>query len=178
MEENSRCNTHPFNRKRPDLWTTVIGVYLPCADLGTETYCEHLIELERIISDNQRLGPVVIMGDFNAHLGALGGERGVDDPNQQGLLLHQLLTRCNLYVVSLSLLATGPQYTFQNSVTQTTVDYILASQDAFHYIQQCFTHMPAALNYSDHLPITMMLRPSSCHHWDSRSTAQEESQLV
>ena len=98
------------------------------------------------------------MGDFNAHLGALGGERGVGDPNQQGLLLHQLLTRCNLYVVSLSLLATGPQYTFQNSVTQTTVDYILASQDASHYIQQCFTHMPAALNCSDHLSITMMLR--------------------
>ena len=34
-------------------------VYLPCADLGTETYCEHIIELERIISDHQRLGPVV-----------------------------------------------------------------------------------------------------------------------
>ena len=49
------------------IMTTVIGVYLPCADLGTETYCEHLIELERIISDHQRLGPVVIMGDFNAH---------------------------------------------------------------------------------------------------------------
>ena len=110
--------------KSPDneFITTVIGVYLPCADLGTETYCEYLIELERIISDHQHLGPVVIMGDFIAHLGAIGGERGVGDPNQQGLLLHQLLTRCNLYVVSLSLLATGPQYTFQNSVTQTTVD--------------------------------------------------------
>ena len=121
----------------------------------TETYCEHLIELERIISDHQRLGPV----SSSNHGGYLGGERGVGDPNQQGLLLHQLLTRCNLYVVSLSLLATGPQYTFQNSVTQTTVDYILASQDASHYIQQCFIHMPASLNCSDHLPITMMLRP-------------------
>ena len=81
------------------------------------------------------------------HLLILGAhaQRGFTSGNQQGLLLHQLLTRCNLYVVSLSLLATGPQYTFQNSVTQTTVDYILASQDASHYIQQCFTHMPAAL---------------------------------
>ena len=53
-----------------------------------ERYSEHLIELERVISEHQHYGPVVIMGDFNAHLGTLGGVR---EPNQQGILLHQLL---------------------------------------------------------------------------------------
>ena len=29
--------------------------------------------------------PMIIMGDFNAHLGVLGGVRGQGDPNVQGL---------------------------------------------------------------------------------------------
>ena len=140
---------------------SVIGVYLPCADLGIEYYCEHLMELERLISDQQQQGPVIVMGDFNAHLGTLGGCRGVGDPNQQGMLLQQLITRCNLYAVSLSSLATGPQYTFKSGISQTTVDYILASHDSSHYVQKCCIHPPAPLNCSDHLPISVLLR--CCH---------------
>ena len=77
---------------------------------------------------------LIIMVDFNVHLGTLGGKRGVGQPNQQGILLHQLITRCNLYTVSLSSLSQGPQYTFQNSVSQTTVDYVLANHNATEYI--------------------------------------------
>ena len=139
----------------------VFGVYLPCADMGIECYCEHLVELESLISESQRHGPVMIVGDFNAHLGCLGGVRGHGNPNQQGILLHQLLVRCNLYAVSLSALSQGPQYTFWNSETRTTVDYIIASHDASNYIQHCFTHPPAPLNNSDHLPITVELRVPS-----------------
>ena len=67
---------------------TIIGVYLPCADSGLKFYSEHLIELERVISEHQQHGPVVIMVDFNAHLctmggvrGTMGGVRGVGGPN-------------------------------------------------------------------------------------------------
>ena len=70
---------------------TVLCVYLPCSDMGMECYSEHL---ENLISESERLGPIVIIGDFNAHLGKLGGVRGQGNPNQQGTLLHQLLVRC------------------------------------------------------------------------------------
>ena len=83
----------------------VFGVYLPCSYTGMEHYSEYLIELERTISEQQHHGPVVIMGDFNAHLGTLEGVRGTGQPNQQGLLLQQLITRCNLYVLSLASLS-------------------------------------------------------------------------
>ena len=136
---------------------TILGVYLPCADLGLETYCEHLAELESLISEGQRLGPVLIAGDFNAHLGPLGGIRGQGSPNQQGVLLKQLLDRCELHAVSLSSLSEGPSYTFWNSEVQTTVDYIIASYEASHFIQHCFTHELSPLNCSDHLPITTVL---------------------
>lgn len=83
---------------------TILGVYLPCAGQGLETYCEHLIELERLVSEGQRLGPVLIAGDFNAHLGPLGGTRGQDNPNQEGIILKQLLDRCELYQRCITLL--------------------------------------------------------------------------
>ena len=136
---------------------TTLGVYLPCADLGLETYCEHLVELESLILEGQRLGPVLIAGDFNAHLGPLGGVRGQGIPNQQGVLLKQLLDRCELHAVSLSSLSEGPLYTFCNSEVQTTVDYIIATYEASHCIQHCFMHELSPLKCSDHLPITTVL---------------------
>ena len=54
------------------LLVSVIGVYMPCSDQGLKCYRDHLIELERVISEFSLLGPVVILGDFNAHLGSLG----------------------------------------------------------------------------------------------------------
>ena len=122
-------------------------------------------ELERVVSEHQHSGPVVIMGDFNARLGVLGGVRGIGEPNQQWVHLHQFITRCNLYAVS------RPQYTFQNSLSQTTVDYILVSHDTTEYMLQCFTHDHAPLNNSDHLPITATLQ-------FSHSTAIPQEQLT
>ena len=47
---------------------SVIGVYLPCLDLGVDCYREHMKELERVVSESRLLGPVTVLGDFNAHL--------------------------------------------------------------------------------------------------------------
>ena len=69
---------------------TVIGVYLPCADQGMECYTNHLIELERIINESSVLGKVIVLGDFNAHLGTLGGVRGRGPANTQGVLVSEL----------------------------------------------------------------------------------------
>ena len=126
--------------------------------MGMECYSEHLIELEWVVSEHQPHGPVIVMGDFNAHLGTLGGERGMGQPNQQGILLHQLITRCSLYAVSQASLSQGPLYTFQNSVSQTTVDYVLTSHNVTEYIRHCYTHDTSPQNTSDHLPITAVLQ--------------------
>ena len=48
---------------------SVIGVYLPCLDQGVDCYRDHLVELERVISESELQGPVMVLGDFNAHLG-------------------------------------------------------------------------------------------------------------
>ena len=48
---------------------SVIGVYLPCLDQGVDCYREHLVEFEHVISESELHGPVMVLGDFNAHLG-------------------------------------------------------------------------------------------------------------
>ena len=65
-------------------------------DQGMDIFREHSVEFERVISELELLGPVVVTGDFNAHLGKLGGSRGAGDVNMQGVLLHKMMGRCNL----------------------------------------------------------------------------------
>ena len=65
---------------------SVFGVYLPCLDQGLEPFRECLQELEGLITESQLHGPVVVMGDFNAHLGSAGNREGM---NSQGHLFRE-----------------------------------------------------------------------------------------
>ena len=94
-------------------WLSIIGVYLPCLDLGVDLHRQSLIELERIISISEHLGPTVIAGDFNAHLGSHWGPRGSPTTNARGVLVGELLERCHLHTVSLNAITTGPQCTYR-----------------------------------------------------------------
>ena len=60
-------------------------------------------------------------------------------------------------MVSLSSISEGPQYTFWNSQSQTSVDYIIGCLQASQFINCCFTHDLSPLNTSDHLPISTVL---------------------
>ena len=83
-------------------WLSIIGVYLLCLNLGMGLHRETLIELERIITVLKHLGPTVIAGDFNAHLGLLWGHRGNTTTNIRRVLVGELLERCHLHTVSLN----------------------------------------------------------------------------
>ena len=77
----------------PRSMVSVIGVYLPCLDQGLECYRQHLHKLERVISESSLLGCVMVLGDFNAHLGLLDGGRGRGDPNLQGVMVNEVMAR-------------------------------------------------------------------------------------
>ena len=99
--------------RKADAWLSITGVYLPCLNVGNRST---LIELERVISESAHMGPVIIAGDFNAHLGSMWGPRAHRSPNVQGILLGELLDRENLHAVSLSEFATGPSHTYCSGV--------------------------------------------------------------
>ena len=52
-----------------------------------QVFCDHL---ELLVTKAQQCGLVVVLGDFNAHLGRLGGVCGSSgSPNPLGLLVQE-----------------------------------------------------------------------------------------
>ena len=41
---------------------TIIGVYMPCSNKGIECYRQHMLELERVISESSLVGTVITLG--------------------------------------------------------------------------------------------------------------------
>ena len=97
-------------------------------------------------------------GDFNAHL---GGEAG-GEQNLQGVLLQEVLDRCDLSAVCQGAAASGPAYTCCSSDARTTVDYILMDIEAALMMVSCRTHPMEDLNTSDHLPLTVSVSHDAC----------------
>lgn len=120
---------------------TVIGGYLPCLDQGVDCYRDHLVELERVISDAQQIGSVCVLSDFNAHL-HVGGVRCASEQNLQGVLLQEVLERCDLSAVSMGALASGPSYTYCSGEARTTVDYILMHGRGLCFYDGRLLHTP------------------------------------
>lgn len=79
---------------------SILSVYMPCLDLGLDCYSQHLIELERVISECDELGLVIVLGDFNAHLTSASR-------NVQRVLLQEVMD------LSAGCLAVGPNYILQ-----------------------------------------------------------------
>ena len=78
------------------------------SDGNTDEYQSCLSDLEEVLNTLPRSQPVVIAGDFNAHLGRLGGPKCNDTPNAQGRALKDLIDRNNLFVASLGEDTGGP----------------------------------------------------------------------
>ena len=140
----------------------VIGVYLPTTNSPTDEYHHCLHTIENLINRHQDM-PVIVAGEFNAHIGTRGGPRGSGDTNNQGSLLLEMISNNDLYVSSLSCISTGPLYTFFRENTMTTTDYIIV--DALHssMVSECSTLELHPLNSSDHLPLSIHLSvPTIC----------------
>ncbi len=119
-------------------------------------------------------GPVLVTGDFNGHLGSLGGTRGCGNPNTPGLTLKDFIDRNSLFVASLGETASGPVHTYSHGPTQTTIDYVLVNDACSFLTETCFTHEEHPLNTSDHLPVTTTLRIPS----DTTSAGTESKERI
>ena len=85
------------------------------------------------MSETRLLGPVTVLGDFNAHL-------EVGKQNLQGVLLQEVMERCELSAVSMGAMASGPAYTFCGGEVRSTVDFVLMDVEAASMISSCTTH--------------------------------------
>ena len=99
-----------LTHRRSGTTLTVIGVYLPCQDLGMDFYCTGLTELEELVIESIELGPTMVAGDYNAHLGSLVDPLGRENTNAQDYHLHQHI-KYDIVVASLLESAYSPPYT-------------------------------------------------------------------
>ena len=91
---------------------SIVGVYLPTTDSPIEVFKEYLQDLENVVNSLQADGPVLIMGDFNAHISSTMYSRGNKNSNTQGDLLSDMMVRTDHYAVSLCKPTVGPNFTF------------------------------------------------------------------
>ena len=78
--------------------------------------------VEHAVSQFTDDGPLLVVGDFNAHLGS----KDPDTPqtcNPRGRQWLSLIDSLSLHNVSLSSLSTGPSYTYTSGGHTTTIDY-------------------------------------------------------
>ena len=130
----------------------VICVYLPSTDHSDSEFRAYVNDLASLIGALEASGPIIILGDLNAHL---------DDRsscNTRRNLLLDTICSCDLFDVSSSSISSGPGYTYFSGGNKTTVDYILANKSISHLITNCYTHIHHDLNFSDHLPLSVVLR--------------------
>ena len=118
---------------------SLISVYLPSTDHPLDEFEEYLNELVFVYIALQAEGPVVLLGDFNAH---------PNHPmNHQGSLLHDAITHSDLPVPSTSCTSTGSRNTFFSGLNRTVVDYILMDASLCNCVENCLTHQHHYINF-------------------------------
>ena len=135
------------------LCVNVICAYLPSSDHCNDDFRTYVNDLASLISALESSGPTIILGDLNAHL-----NDAIPDIRAQILL--DVIHNYDLCIMSLSSISTGPGYTFFSGNSRTTLDYILANTCISHRIAKCYTHGHHELNFSDHLPLSVVLSAS------------------
>ena len=75
-----------------DCTLSILCVYLPSSDHSLEEFSTYINELDSIVCSLQSQGPVIVAGDFNAHLPYF-----CSTFNQQGRELFALVNRNHLY---------------------------------------------------------------------------------
>ena len=91
------------------------------------------------ISQLNTEGPLLIMGDLNAHLGCRSEKCATQDRNQKGSMWNSVILEHNLHSVSLGSLVSSPSYTYSSGEYFSTIDFVLANLDALRGIFSCVT---------------------------------------
>lgn len=145
----------------------IVCVYMPSSNVSLSNFKSHMERLEDVINQLFYRGKVVVMGDFNAHIGCHGGPRSFNRLNDKGRLLVDAMIRLNLISVNSQEFAEGPTETFfaNDGLCLTTVDHILLHPESIHLVTSCKVGTDHCKNLSYHLPIYCKLNVpvEQCH---------------
>ncbi len=144
----------------------VICVYMPCTKETTSSYIETLQQLENVCDEYNQIGPVVILGDFNAEV---KGPKTPHPHSPRTPLLQEFINQEFLTSVSVSAGCNGPNYTYDAFGTgnkRSLIDHIFVSkyiEDLVVNASVITRYSSSSVNHSDHLPITVQLAVNPLH---------------
>ena len=137
----------------------ILSVYFPSSNHQFTEFCECLDLLWSLCDIYVNKGPFVLMGDFNAHLGNMGGSRGFGNIDNRGEKLIEFLDYFNLLVLNLSETACGPLHTFMSDDGRhkSVIDFIIVLATFISKIVSCKVDEWKCDLLSDHVPISASL---------------------
>ena len=139
-------------------------VYLRPSLLDTvHVAADTVVQLQAAIALKQRLGQVVLMGDFNATLGAEQDacplpRLALDAACPAGSCLMDMARRCGLAVTTGRL--DGHEHTWQQGSRRSRIDHAFVQTDVWEWVTEC-APLPAFWG-SDHRPLRLQLRHADC----------------
>ena len=139
----------------------VIGVYLPYATCKIANFEEQIDILEELVERCKTQGDIVIIGDFNTHIGYNTNNSwvrawGINSPNAEKL--YMFIKRNGLECVDMNSTTHGPNYTFTSASGNVTyIDHCLISKSLSTVLKECTVHEESITNTSDHLSLAIKL---------------------
>lgn len=140
----------------------VISVYLPQTASRIADYQQNLDFLESIVTEFLLEGKVIIVGDWNAHIGKESAIRGIGRTTDNGKKVLNFVERCSLRLIDLEEECKGPRYTFcGENGGMSYIDHCAVSS-GFREVSSCEVIPNSARNSSDHLPLKIDILVSGC----------------
>lgn len=138
-----------------DNYIYIIGVYQPTISDPVDTFNHTLQLLENVLLQFCDNGTVIVLGDFNAHIGLLAGERSFAKTNFRGRRVYRILDDSELFSINSLNMCKGPIETFYASQghIKTTIDYIFVSKEFKSCILESAVSEDCSTNLSYHLPV-------------------------
>ena len=94
---------------------TIIGVFMPSTNLSINEYISSLEVMSDCYDRFIEEGPVIVLGDFNAHISRHLGINNYESCNTRGRHLFKCLTKNNLILTNTQPSLKCPNYTYTNS---------------------------------------------------------------
>jgi exonuclease III len=145
--------------KCSDKYFCILNVYMPQARNNTNVLLDNTIdELSGLIAEHNTSCNIIVMGDFNAHFGTVGGPRGRGPCSAAGQRILNALCNENVQLLcyDMSKYGSGPVFSFDRvGVGQSWIDHIFAPVCLANHVTKCGIIGEDILNVSDHLPVAI-----------------------
>ena len=133
-----------------------VSVYLPAMGCS-ESLDSALDDITELVESRETDANVIVLGDFNGDVGSSGGPRGTRRATPRGEKVANFFNRHSLIPVNMQYITRGPVDTYEGQVNGSTLDYIAVPHELMDSVTNSLVHEWAALNTSDHVPISVTL---------------------